>query len=428
MTRASPELAQELSRLNPNEINLDALNRHLDADTLPIPMRLTEGMATRDPKLFSEEMNSRGKNTEYSNRYNELNKQLVENIDQIKENASPRVYGTNVVENGQSLIDAYKDIDKARITNIDNKYQLLRDAAGGQFPIDGVAFADNAYAALKKNLKTEFLPDSIKKQVDAFRKGEPMSFEQFEALRTNLAAEMRKADRAGDGNAEFALGQVRKALEDLPLTRETKELKVLADDARNAAKERFDTLSSDKAYKAAVNGKVAPDDFIQKFVVNGKKNDIDTMVSHLGVDSQAREVMAAGIVNWLKSKSGISPSGEGVFRQKGFNDALDSIDPKIMAIVGPQVNQQLKALGNTARNIQERPVGGYVNESNTFVAGLAEKAKTGAEVGLNYTLGGGVVPVGTIARNAIHNVKEAQKVKQSLKPGAGIKLKDIGKE
>lgn len=427
MTRATPELRQELAKLNPDEINVEVLNRHLDADTLPIPIKLSEGQATRSPQLFSEEMNSRGKNTQLANRYNEQNKQLVENIDQIKENAAPRVYGTNVVENGQSLIDAYLDIDKARLANIDTKYQALRDAAGGQFPIDGVAFANNAMDSLKKNLKSEFLPDSIKKQVEAFKNGEPMTFEQFEAMRTNLAAEMRKADRAGDGNAEFALGKVREALEDLPLTGETKELKVLADEARAAAKERFDTLGSDKAYKAAVNGKVAPDDFIQKFVVNGKKNDIDTMVKHLGADSEARQVMAAGIVNWLKSKAGISADGNGAFSQKGYNKALESIDPKILNIVGPEVNQQLKALGNTARNIQERPVGGYVNESNTLVGAMAEKAKTGAEVGLNL-LGGGVVPVGTIARGAIHNVKEAQKVKKSLKPGAGIQLKDIGKE
>jgi hypothetical protein len=426
MTRATPELKQELSRLNPDEINIDVLNRHLDADTLPIPMKLSEGMATRDAKLFSDEMNSRAKNPEYAARYNELNKQLVENIDAIKEKASPNVYGTNVVENGQSLIDSYLDIDKARLANIDTKYQALRDAAGGQFPIDGVAFAENALNSLKKNLKTEFLPDSIMRQVNAFKRGETMTFEQFEAMRTNIAAEMRKADRAGDGNAEFALGKVREALEDLPLTGETKELKILANEARAAAKERFDTLSSDKAYKSAVNGKVAPDDFIQKFVINGKKGDIDTMVAHLGVDSQAREVMAAGIVNWLKSKAGISADGNGTFSQKGFNKALESVDPKILAIVGPEVNQQLKALGNTARNIQERPVGGYVNESNTFVAGLAEKAKSGAEIGINYMAGG--YPLGTMARSAAHNIKEAKKVKESLKPGAGIKLKDIGKE
>jgi hypothetical protein len=429
MTRATPELQQELGKLNPNEVNVEVLNRHLDADTLPIPIKLSEGQATRDPNIFSQEMNTRGKNKEFANRYNEQNAQLVENIDAIKEKASPNVYGTNVVENGQSLIDAYLDIDKARLANIDTKYQALRDAAGGQFPIDGVAFAENALNSLKTNLKTEFLPDSIMRQVNAFKRGEPMTFEQFEAMRTNLAAEMRKADRAGDGNAEFALGKVREALDDLPLVGETKELKILADEARSAAKERFDTLDKDKAYKAAVNGKVEPDDFINKFVVNGKKNDIDKMVNHLGVDSQAREVMAAGIVNWLKSKAGISADGNGAFSQKGFNKALDSIDPKILAIVGPEVNQQLKALGNTARNIQERPVGGYVNESNTLVGAIAEKAASGVEFGLNLVGGGQYgIPIGTMARGAVRNAQEARKIRESLKPGAGIKLKDIGKE
>jgi hypothetical protein len=428
MTRATPELAQELSKYNPKDINIEVLNRHLDADTLPVPIQLSEGQATRSPQLFSQEMNNRGKNSELANRYNQQNRQLVENIDAIKEKASPNVYGTNVVENGQSLIDAYLDIDKARKANIESKYLALKEAAGGQFPIDGVAFANNALNSLKTNLKTEFLPDSIMRQVNAFKRGEPMTFEQFEAMRTNLASEMRKADRAGDGNAEFALGKVREALEDLPLTGESKQLKSLADEARSAAKERFDTLDSDKAYKAAVNGKVQPDDFINKFVVNGKKNDIDTMVAHLGVDSQAREVMAAGIVNWLKSKSGISADGQGTFSQKGYNKALESIDPKILAIVGPEVNKQLKALGNTARNIQERPVGGFVNESNTLVGAIAEKAASGAELGLNL-IGGGQygIPIGTMLRGGVRSAQETKKVKESLKPGAGIQLKDIGK-
>jgi hypothetical protein len=429
LTRVTPELASELKKLDPKDVNIEVLNRHLDADTLPVPMKLSEGMATRDPKLFSDEMNSRGKNKQYADEYNKLNSQLVENIDAIKEKASPNVYGTNVVENGQSLIDAYLDIDKVRKANIDSKYKTLRDAAGGDFPIDSKKFYENANANLNKELKAEFLPDSIKKQIDGFKDGKPMTFQQFEALRTNLAAEMRKADRAGDGNAEFALSTVRQSLEDLPLINESKQLKLLADEARNAAKERFDILGKDKAYKAAVNGKVYADDFINKFVVNGKKADIDTMVAHLGTDSQAREVMAAGIVNWLKSKSGISADGSGTFSQKGYNKALESIDPKILNIVGAEVDQQLKQLGRTARNIQERPVGSYVNESNTFVSALGEKVKGGVELGLNLAGGGQAgVPIGTMLRSGVRNAQEAKRVRESLKPGAGIKLKDIGKE
>jgi hypothetical protein len=88
------------------------------------------------------------------------------------------------------------------------------------------------------------LPPTIDRQLQAYRSGGKMDFEQFEALRTNLATEMRKAERAGDGNAAMALSVVRDALESLPLSGEAAALKPLADAARSAAKERFDALSA----------------------------------------------------------------------------------------------------------------------------------------------------------------------------------------
>ena len=422
---ATPELRTELQKLKPEQVNLPVLERQVLADSLPVPMRLTEGQATQDVKILSNEINNRAKNPELAYRYNEQNGQLIENINAIKENAAPNVYGTNHVENGQTLIDAYKSIDDARKADIDAKYLALKEAAGGEFPVDGAAFANNAFKGLKKELKSDFIPPAIERQLKRFQEGEPMTFEQFEAMRTNLAAEQRKAARAGDGNTEAAAGIVRTALEDLPLTGAAKDLKPLADEARNAARSRFEILKQDKAYNAAVNDAVAADDFIQKFVVNGKKADIDTMVNHLGTDSVAREVMAAGIVNWLKNKSGIV-NDQGNFSQAGYNKALQSIDPKILAIVGPEVNAQLKALGEAARLTQARPKGSWVNESNTLVGALAEKAKSGAEVGVNLAFGG--LPVGTMTREALGKAVKSKQTKEALKPGAGVKLKDIGKE
>jgi D-alanyl-D-alanine carboxypeptidase len=430
MSVASPELKSELANIKPNELNTEVLDRHLEADSLPIPIRLTKGQATQDVKVLSDEINSRAKNPELAYRYNEQNQQLLDNINAIKENASPNVYGTNHVENGQTLIDSYKTIDDARKQDINAKYEALKEAAGGEFPVDGAAFANNAFKQLKKELKSDFVPPAIEKQLKRFQEGEPMTFEQFEAMRTNLASEMRKAARAGDGNSEAAASIVRSALEDLPLTGAAKDLKPLADEARNAARQRYQILEQDKAYKAAVNDATPADDFIQKFVVNGKKADIDTMVKHLGEDSQAREVMAAGLINWLKSKAGIV-NESGNFSQAGFNKALQSVDPKILAIVGPEINAQLKALGNTARLTQARPKGSYVNESNTFVNQAAALAKSGAEKTANVVLGGGIVPVGSMVREAAQRRAATKATQESLKPGAGIKktkLSDIGKQ
>jgi hypothetical protein len=374
-------------------------------------------------------MNGRAKNPELANRLNEQNGQLIENLNAIRDNAAPNVFGTTHVENGQALINSYKEIDNQLKVGINEKYTALKDAAGGDFPVDGAAVANNTFKNLKKELKTDYLPTPIAKQLEAFKGGEQMTFEQFEALRTNLAAEVRKAERAGDGNTVAACNVARQALEDLPLTGAASELKPLADAARAAAKERFDLLGKDKAYKAAINGTVAADDFINKYVVNGKKADVDQMIQILGQDSAARETMAAGMVNWLKNKAGVI-NENGNFSQAGYNKALAQVDPKLLAIVGPDVEKQLKTLGNVARYTQVRPKGSYVNESNTFTAMMGEKAKSGAEQAVNLgSMKAGIpLPLGSMGRQFMANRAEAQQLKQSLQPGAGVQLKDIGKE
>ena len=423
IAHASPEIQTEISKLPPHEVNLPVLQRHIEADSLPIPVRLTEGQATQDIHKISNEWNSRAKNQELANRFNEQNGQLIENLNAIRDQAAPNVYGTNHVENGEAIINSYKELDNHLKQGITEKYNALKEAAGGEFPVNGQEVANNAFANLRKELKTDFLSPAIAKQLESFKAGEPMTFEQFEAMRTNLAAEIRKAERTGDGNAAAAAGIVRQALEDLPLTGDAAELKPLADVARTAARERFDLLKKDKAFNAAVNDKVAADDFINKFVVNGKKADIDQMVQILGQDSTARETMAAGIVNWLKSKSGIV-NESGNFSQAGYNKALAQVDPKLLAIVGPDVERQLKALGNVAKYTQIRPKGSYVNESNTFTAALGEKAKTGLEQAINLKTGG----LGTMGRQFLQKRAAEKQIQESLKPAAGAKLSDIGKE
>ncbi|NBR16179.1 MAG: hypothetical protein EBU01_16610, partial [Crocinitomicaceae bacterium] len=264
---ATPELQKALANIPPEKVNLPTLQRHIEADTLPVPVRLTEGQATGDIVKLSNEQNRRGKDPALAQRFNEQNGQLVENLGLIREKAAPDVYGTKTIENSQGIIDAYKSMDLAKTADINKAYKALEDANGGQFPVDGKALATNAETMLGKKLKSEFLPSSIKSQLERFKSGEPMTFEQFEAMRTNLAAEIRKAERSGDGNAAQASSIVRQALEDLPMQGSAAAaLKPLADSARSLAKQRFDMLKKDPAYKAAVDDIVPADKYIDKFV------------------------------------------------------------------------------------------------------------------------------------------------------------------
>ena len=429
ISASSPELQQIVSTIPINKVNIPALMRHVEADSLGI--RLTEGQATGDIVKLSQEQNRRGQDPALAQRFNDQNNQLVEKIGNIRETAAPDVYGTKTIENSQSIIDAYKRIDDARNTDIRTAYKALEDANGGQFPVDGKTLATNAETMLREKLKTEFLPSSIKAQLDRFKAGEQMTFEQFESLRTNLASEIRKAERAEDGNAAMASSLVRKALEDLPMPEgAAANLKAIADNARNLAKQRFDMLRKDPAYKAAVDDTVPADNFINKFVINGVNKNIKTMADHLGRNSEAHQHMAAGTINWLKNKAGIV--GEtGNFSQAAYNNALKHLDDvnNLNEIFTPESASQLKTLGNVARYTQAQPRGAFVNNSNTLVGALAERAKQLSgkvvEQGLNYAVPG--VQLGTSLMEMRARRASAAESKKALEVGAGTKLKDIGK-
>ena len=422
---ATPELQNAIKGIPFEQTNVPTFMRHIEADSLPVPVRLTEGQATGDIVKLSNEQNRRGKDPELAQRFNEQNGLLIENLNEIRGNAAPDAYGTKIIENSQGIIDAYKTIDTARSEKITAAYKALENANGGQFPIDGITLAKNAETMLGKKLKTEFLSPSIKSQLERFKSGEPMTFENFEAMRTNLAAEIRKAERSGDGNAAMASSIVREALEQLPLTGQAAaKLKPLADTARGLAKERFDMLKKDPAYKAAVDDAVAADKYLQKFVVNGVNKNIATMVNHLGKDSVAHQHMAAGTVNWLKDKAGIVDE-TGNFTQAGFNKALKQLDDvkNMEQIFTPDAASQLKTLGNVARYTQAQPRGAFVNNSNTLVGALAEKAKkgisAGVEGGLNVVVPG--LQLGTSVMEMRARRANAAEVKKALELGAGVR-------
>jgi hypothetical protein len=426
---ATPEFQQLYGNMPLDKVNTPVVLRHLEADALPVPVRLTEGQATGDVVKLSREQNLRGSQPEFAQRFNQQNQQLVDNVPLIRERAAPDVYATKTIESSQAIIDSYKALDDARSADITKAYKALEDAAGGQFPVDGVALATNAERALAKKLKTDFLPTPIKNQLDRFKNGEPMTFEQFEAMRTNLAAEIRKAERSGDGNAAMAASIVREALEQLPLKGEAATLKPLADQARTLAKARFDALKKDPAYKAAVDDAVPADKYFDKFVINGVNKNINTMVDTLGRESVAHQHMKAGTINWLSDKAGIV-EGKGNFSQANYNKAVKKLDDvkNFEAVFDPESQLQLRTLGNVAAYTQFQPRGSFVNNSNTLVGYLANKAAGGLEAVGNVaglkTFG---YPIGSEARRIIRSARERREAEKALKPGAGSTLDEIGK-
>jgi hypothetical protein len=419
------ELQNQVRNIPINRINLPALESHVQALNLPVPINLTRGQATGDLVALSNELNRRGELQNIAYRMGETNKALIENLSAIRDRAAPDLPGSKPSDFGQIVIDTYKTIDNDRRTVIGNLYKDLEAAAGGNFPIDSRTFVNNADNQLSKKLKSEFVPPTIQRQLQAYRDGGKMDFEQFEALRTNLATEIRKAERAGDGNASMALSIIRDSLEALPLTGEAAALKPLADAARTAARERFEALKRDPAYKAAVDDKIAPENFVETFVLSkgkGTEKNVQTMMDALGKGTDGQYAVAANIIEYLRNKS---VDQQGNFSQAAYNKALKELDPKLQNIFDGATAQTLRDLGEVSKKVMAQPQGSFANNSNTFVAGLAQRVggaiSKSAEQGLNVLVPGASLGSGAAEIRARRAGRQFEQ--QALEPLAGVKGK-----
>lgn len=429
----SPELEVDLrAQVQRGPLNPAAVDRQIDADALPIRMRLMEGQASKDPEVWSREFNAKGKDPTIAARFNEQNQQLIDNLDEFRRQAAPQAVAHDPVQSGQNIIDAYKAADDAARAEINAAYQAARDANGGDLQLDAQAFTKSADATLKKNMKARYVPSEIAADLAEIREAGSMNFETFENLRTNLAAEARKAERSGDGNAAAAISLVRDALESIEPLGRAKEVKPLFDTARALAKARFDKIKADPAYKATVNddvgaGESSPlaDKFVQKYIVGAPRAHVERMLGTLGADDLAMETVRAAPFNYLKQKAGIDPyRNEGNFSQHGYNRAISELMPKLDLLAGDELAEQAQRLGRVAYDVKGEPAGSFPNRSNTFIASTAEAAKGFVERGANTLVGGNIVPVGSWAREKLDARTVAREQKERLRPAAGTLAKE----
>ncbi len=416
---ASPELKAAVVDAQKRGMTLDltVLGRQVEADSLPVKMSLTPGQAKQDPILISTEMNMRGKNPELAYKYRDQNQHLIDNMNAIKSNVAPDAIHADHVAAGEHLISKIEAADTASQKNISALYQKLKDANGGKFPVDGIAFVDKADAALGSEMKSAFLPAQVRSIMDGFRDGKPMTYENFENLRTILASEGRKAARASDGNTEGAIATVRNALESLPMSGEAANVKPLADAARAAAKDRFDQIKEVPALRDVVAGKASADDFIRKHIVSADKKELQGLALTLKDDPVALQTIKGGVVDYLKKSAGIV-NDNGNFSQAGYNKALEVIKPKLGVIFNKDEAHVLETVGNVARYTQMQPRGSFVNNSNTDVAAVARGALAHAADSATQT------PVGSLVNRGVTSMLERKanqtRLGEILNPGAGV--------
>ena len=425
IAQATPELAAQLSKENPATINPKALEHYVEADSLPVPVRLTKGQAMQDPTLISNERNARGQDPRLTEALNQQNKALLENVGLVKEKAAPDVFAPDYVANAEGAMEFIDSKIKNNEKATSDAYKKLDEYGAGKIQVDSKSFADNAMKVLSEKEDIDFLPSVVANKIKTYQEGKPMNFAQYENLRTQIARETRKAQKADDGNAVHALTLVRGELEKLPLIGETVEAKAIADKARATAKAEFDLLNRDnpaynKVYADLVNGKTDTKDFIQSAVLRSKNKDF-AKTMELFDDPTAKQHLRAGALDIIIKDS---TDASGNFKPARFAKAIDNLDvnKKLDVLFGDEA-QTLRKIARTGQLVEARPSGAFVNESNTAVTQMAgEYAK---RLATKTPLVGGLVEP---AMNIMAERASKKAVEESLRPGAGVKLKNIGKE
>jgi hypothetical protein len=434
LTNASPELNQFVQSKAPESINLPALETKALEEKHNI--HLITSQRLDDTQGYAEAWNRRGETSTLGSHFEQQPKQVADAFDVLKEKHTPDINPmADASELGQYEINGLAAKDAERQSGISNAYKNLVDANGGKFPIDIQTLDKNINNSLSQNLKTNHLSSSIASDLKDFYK-DP-TFEKYEALRTNLATEMRSNS---NGNARGAAYIVRQELENLPIFGEENaafnpqaaQLKKLADNARSLVTERSNVIKYNPAYRKAIgeaadmNSAVSEGEslnaakFHNQFVSNATPEAIRRMKAEIAPDDIAHQAITFGELNRAKNaaisaKNDLTPATLATFLQKNKSSLNQSLTPEAM--------QGVSEIGLLASKIGQ-PKTGVFSHSNTYSAMLGGLAKEGltsaAEAKLALSTGGASIPVVSMVRQFAQKHGKEAFAKQEINPFGGI--------
>jgi len=444
LAQASPELQAHIKGQNPRAVDLPALETRSLEEKHGI--NLSRGQRTGDTSLYSQEWNKRSETSTLGEHFNEQPKQFKSAFENSIRRNAPDIFETDPSSLGQIQINGLAAKDAVRVQAIDAAYKDFRDryvqsrqAAGlpvdGDFPIDGNTFLKNTESALKNELLQHDVPPAIKSILDDIReKNGNMTYNEFINLDKRLSAKTRE----GNGSERAAAFVIRNQLRDVPLSPEAAALQPFYDKATGLAKERFDTIRSNPAYRAAINEaadlkelastgeSLKADKFHEKFVTKGSPESIRRMKAELADDPQALQAMNAGELRVAMRKAGLATDIPDL-NPKILANYLNDNKGRLQEALSPEGMKDLLELTALSSKVG-MPKTGTFNYSNTLSGMFAEMAKEGiqnaTEAKLAALTKGVSIPAMTIGKQWMGKLNKEGFAKEAVSPYGGL-TKDL---
>jgi hypothetical protein len=334
----------------------------------------TLGQATRDPMRFAQERNlagiaintPQGPTNPLATRFANQNRALA-GLFKTADDATDRVSG------GEQLLGALSQANAQADKQVRAAYDAFRGATGRdlEIPLQGLA---QDYAGTLETFG-EAIPGAVRKQFEGLgllggAQKKMLTIEGAERLIKVINANTDPANKP----AFRALGELRSAVErsienaaDNAPTGAAAEAAALAKEARSTAAGVFQTRREIPALKAALDD-VAPDRFVQKYIINAPTREADGLLQVLKQDPAAMGQARAQVMRYLKKAAfGENAAGDAPFSADRYARAIDLIGPqKLRAFFGDDA-LKLTLAAKVAAEINSIPVGAKnaVNTSGT---------------------------------------------------------------
>ena len=383
-------LRQQVTEALKQGKKLDAAAILRKQDFESIGMKGTLGQITRDPMQFTRERNLRGVEgvgEGLAARFSSQDKALQERLGGYASEA------VDPYQAGKQLIESLKGTDEALSKRVSALYQAARASAGKDMDVPLQSLSQD-YARVLADFGDR-IPAAVRGQFENLGILSGKQTRTFNIEDANRLLQTINKNWSNEPATNRALSELNQAVKNAVMQADATGGPFAP--AIKAAATRFKIQDAVPALKAATQGDIAPDDFVRRYIIGGKVDDIKGMSRILQTqDPQSYQQARAQIGEYLRLAAfGDNVAGDTGFAQARFNKALRDLGPaKLAAFFSPDEIFQLNRIGRVGAYIHSQPSGSSVNNPNTAAAMLNFLAKV---PGLNRG-----VALADTARNAVN--------------------------
>ncbi len=355
------------------------------------------GQITRDADQFSREMNLRG----VDGVGDPIRALLAQQNQKITADLS-KFGGTRAAEKfdaGDAMTTSLAKFDEQARDAVSRAYKNARASSGKDWdiPLGGLSsdvqgVVDDFGVGAEKNAIPSAIYNRLKSLGvvgDGMTQRKVFNYEEADKLLKQINAHMKGGD---NGSLSALHGAVKKAIlegggEGDPFA-----------PARKLAAERFGLLDAVPALKGVVDGRVAPDDFVDRFIVNGKVRELQKLAKILPPEDmlEARKQIARVIYEGAFRNN---ITGDKAVQPAGLQSAMKKIGTeKLRVFFTPTEIDELNRLTRISAYANTEPAAGTVarggNPGGVLFGGIARLGGAGAAVGQSLPLLGTGVNAG----------------------------------